>query len=201
MKKTSPLVALLALVLSGLLLSGCGMFRSHKAWETAQQESPLEIPPSLDRPSTSDALVIPQPGANRPTATGATASIAGVPGQAGQISDGFVHPGSVESVYQRVGQVLGAGSLGQVVSHDDAAHAYVVSVNAAAVKQQKRGFFSRLFGHGKSDAASSTRGGLHRVQISIDSSGADASQVRAQSDSLAAVASVIDALKSKLGKK
>lgn len=200
MKKTSLLVALPAVALSGLLLSGCGMFRSHKAWETAQQESPLEIPPNLDRPSTSDALVIPPPGANQPTANGATASVAGVPGQAGQISDGFVHPGSVDSVYLRVGQLLASGSLGQMVSHDDATHAYVVSVNAAEVKQ-KRGFFSRLFGHHKSDAASTTDSGVHRVQISIDNSGADASEIRAQSDSLAAVASVIDTLKSKLGKK
>ena len=201
MKKTSLLVALPALAFSGLLLSGCGMFRSHKAWETAQQESPLEIPPSLDRPSTSDALVIPPPGANQPTAAGATASVAGVPGQAGQISDGFVHPGSVDSIYQRVGQLLASGSLGQVVSHDDATHAYVVSVSAAEVKQQKRGFFSRIFRRGKSDSASTTGGGVHQVQISIASSGADASEVRAQSDSLAAVASVIDTLKSKLGKK
>lgn len=201
MKKTSLLVALPALALSGLLLSGCSLFRSHKAWETAQQESPLEIPPSLDRPSTSDALVIPPPGANQPTASGATASVTGVPGQAGQISDGFVHPGSVDSVYQRVGQVLAAGSLGQMVSHDDAAHTYVISLSASEAKQKKRGFFSRLFGRDKSDAASTTSGGVHQVQISIDSSGADASEIRAQSDSLAAVASVIDTLKSKLGKK
>lgn len=201
MKKTSLLAALPAVALSGLLLTGCSMFRSHNAWEKAQQESPLEIPPNLDRPSTSDALVIPPPGANQPTANGATASVAGVPGQAGQISDGFVHPGGVDSVYQRVGRIVAAGSLGQMVSHDDATHAYVVSVSGADVKQKKRGFFSRLFGRDKSDAASTTGGGVHQVQISIASSGADASEVRAQSDSLAAVASVIDTLKSKLGKK
>jgi hypothetical protein len=39
------------------------------------------------------------------------------------------------------------------------------------------------------------------VQIRIESGGADASEVRAQSDSLGVVASVIDTLKSKLGKK
>ncbi|HZX71578.1 MAG TPA: hypothetical protein VFE77_12245 [Rhodanobacter sp.] len=199
MKKTSLLVALPALALSGLLLTGCGMFRSHKAWEKAQQEAPLEIPPSLDRPSTSDALVIPPPGANQPTANGATAALTGVPGQAGQVSDAFVHSGSVDSVYQQVGQALAGGSLGQVVSHDDAAHAYVISVTGAAVKSKKRGFFGRLFGH-KGDAASTSGGGAHQVQISVGNRGADTSEIRAQSDSLTAVASVIDALKSKLGK-
>ncbi|MEO8779287.1 MAG: hypothetical protein ABI389_11540 [Rhodanobacter sp.] len=199
MKKTSLLIALPAVALSGLLLSGCGMFRSHSGWEKAQQEAPLEIPPNLDRPSTSDALVIPPPGANRPIASGATAAVAGVQGQAGQISDGFVHPGSVEGVYQRVGQVLAGGNLGQVVSHDDATHTYVVSVSAAATKQ-KRGFFGRIFGRHK-DAASTSDGGIHQVQIHIESGGSDASEIRAQSDSLGAVASVIDGLKSKLGKK
>ena len=36
MKKTSLVVTLPVLVLGGLLLSGCGMLRSHKAWETAR---------------------------------------------------------------------------------------------------------------------------------------------------------------------
>ena len=53
MKKTSLLVALPAVALSGLLVSGCGMFRSHKAWKTAQQEVAAGDPAGLDRPSTS----------------------------------------------------------------------------------------------------------------------------------------------------
>lgn len=195
MKKTSLLVALPAVALAGLLLSGCGMFRSHSAWQKARQEAPLEIPPSMDRPSTSDALVIPPPGANQPTADGATAAVAGVPGQAGQISDGFVHAGDVDSVYQQVGKVLADGKAGQLVSHDDSAHAYVVSVKAAEAK--KRGFFSRLFGR-KSDSANTAGGGAHQVQVNVESRGDAGSEIRAQSDSLGAVAKVIDQLKSKL---
>lgn len=198
MKNTSLLVALPLLALSGLLLSGCGMFRSHDAWEKAQQEAPLEIPPSLDRPSTSDALVIPPPGANHPTATGATATVAGVPGQVGQISDGFVHPGSVEGIYQQVGQMLAGDSLGQLVSHDDATHTYVVSVSATA--KRKRGFFARLFGRHKDDTANASAGGVHQVQIRIESSGVGASEIRGQSDSLTAVANLIDGLKLKFAK-
>ena len=75
MKKSSLAVALPALALTGLLLSGCGMFRSTKAWETAKQETPLEIPPGLDTPTASEALVIPPPGANQPNANGATARV------------------------------------------------------------------------------------------------------------------------------
>ncbi|MFA6231587.1 MAG: hypothetical protein WC617_15660 [Rhodanobacter sp.] len=196
MKKTSLLVVLPAVALSGLLLSGCGMFRSHKAWETAQQESPLEIPPTLDRPSTSDALVIPPPGANRPTSNGATADVGGGPGHMGQVSDGFVHKGSVDSIYSRVGQLLAGGELGPVVSHDDAEHSYVVSL-AAAEAQQKKGFFGRIFGR----KAAPSDGAAHQVKIMIGSSGVTDSEIRAQSDSVAAVAKVVDTLRSRLGKK
>jgi len=195
MKKTSLLVALPAVALSGLLLSGCGMFRSHKAWDTAQQQSPLEIPPSLDRPSTSDALVIPPPGANKPTANGATASVGAA--AAGQIADGFVLADSVDNAYHRVGQVLEGGSLGQLVGHDDAAHSYTLSVSNAAAKQ-KKGFFGRMFGRDKSDSAASMGAGSHQVQVSINASGTNASEVRAEGNA-AAVAKVIDALKSRLG--
>ena len=197
MKKTSLLVVLPAVALSGLLLSGCGIFRSHKAWETAQQESPLEIPPTLDRPSTSDALVIPPRGANQPTSNGATANVGGASGTMGQVSDAFVREGSVDSTYSSVGQLLAGGELGQVISHDDAQHSYVISVTAAAV-QQKKGFFGRLFGGGK---AASSDGVAHKVRIVIGSSGVAGSEIRAQSDSVAAVAKVIDTLRSRLGKK
>src|SRR5690348_9264385 len=89
MKKSSLVVALPALVLSGLLLSGCGMLRSHKAWDTARQESPLEIPPGLDTPAANDALVIPPPGANNPTSAGVTADVGGA---GGMIADGSCWP-------------------------------------------------------------------------------------------------------------
>ncbi|HEV2682602.1 MAG TPA: hypothetical protein VGV14_19025 [Rhodanobacter sp.] len=196
MKKTSLLVALPAVALSGLLLSGCGMFRSHKAWDTAQQQSPLEIPPSLNRPSTSDALVIPPPGANQPTANGATASVGTA--AAGQIADGFVLADSVDNAYRRVGKVLESGSLGQLVGHDDAAHSYTLSVSDAVAQQKKKGFFGRMFGRDKGDSAAAPGAGSHQVQINIGSSGTNASEVRAEGNA-AAVAKVIDTLKSRLG--
>ncbi|OOG39216.1 hypothetical protein [Rhodanobacter sp. C05] len=195
MKKTSLLVALSAVALSGLLLSGCGMFRTHKAWDTAQQESPLEIPPTLDRPSTSDALVIPAPGANQPTSNGA---VARVNEAGGQITDGFVVADSVDNTYRKVGDVLQGGSLGQVVSHDDTAHGYTLSVPSSIAQQpKKKGFFHRMFSHDKSDS-SGTSGSSYQVQVSIGGSGTNASEIRAQGN-VGAVAKVIDTLKSHLG--
>jgi hypothetical protein len=195
MKKMSLLATLPALALGGLLLSGCGMFRSHKAWNTAQQQSPLEIPPGLDRPSTSDALEIPPPGANHPTANGATANVGG---ESGQIADAFVVADSVDNTYQRVGKALAGGDLGKVLSHDDAAHSYTLSVRAEGTKRKKRGFFGRMFHHSKSDAAHGSGGDLHQVQVTVGTSGTNASEVRAVGHA-AGVAKVVDALKPALG--
>lgn len=195
MKKSSLVVALPALALTGLLLSGCGMFRSHKAWDTAKQESPLEIPPGLDTPPASDALVIPPPGSNTPNANGDRASVGP---SAGVIADGFVLADTVDNAYKRVGQALEGGDIGQLVAHDDAAHSYTVAVTGAMTQEHKRGFFGRLFGRNKKSGASAPGAGSRQVQISINSSGEKASEVRAQGGA-GAVAKVIDALRARLG--
>lgn len=194
MKKSSLALAVPALVLSGLMLSGCGMFRSHKSWDTAKQESPLEIPPGLDTPSASEALVIPPPGANQPTTSGATAAAMGA---SATITDGFVLSDAVDAAYQRVGQAIEQGHIGQVQAHDDAAHTYTVTVMASASPTKKPGFFGRMFGRGKNnaDAPGATP---QQVNIAVSPSGQSGSEVRAQG-SAAAVAKTVDALKAQLG--
>lgn len=193
MKKTSLAVALPALLLSGLMLSGCGIFRSHKAWDTAKQESPLEIPPGMDTPSASEALVIPPPGANQPTANGATAATQGA---AATITDGFVVKDDVETAYQRVGQVLDAGDIGQVTARDPSTHSYAVTVMAGAKVAGKRGFFGRLFHrHSEGESARAT---AQQVTVTVTGSGQQGSEIRAQG-SAPAVAKTIDGLKGKLG--
>lgn len=190
MKKPLLLLAVSALVVSMLLVSGCGMFHSRKAWETAKQESPLEIPPGLDRPSTSAALVVPPPSANQPdTAAGTPAA------ESGQVSDGFVLKDTVDSTYQRVGRVLEHGDLGQVLSHDDEAHNYTLKL-AADAQSKKPGFFKRLFHRGKRGAEQAT--GSDQVVIHVTASGSDSSEVRAEGG-VAAVGRVVDGLKSRLG--
>jgi uncharacterized lipoprotein len=187
MKKSSFALAFTAVAMSALMLSGCGMFRSHKEWDKAQQEAPLEIPPGLDTPSTSAALVIPEPGAGAPATS-----------EAAPVSDGFVTDGDVDSVYRKVGETLGAGDLGQVAAHDDTAHTYQVAVsNVAAAK--KRGFIKRIFTRDKSEDSTSqgSARNARQVTITVNPSGAG-SEVRAQGDN-DAVRKVIDSLKSRMG--
>lgn len=195
MKKSPLVVALPVLALSALLLSGCGMFRSQKAWETAKQETPLEIPPGLDTPSTSAALVIPEQGANNPTSNGATARF----GKGGaQIADGFVLNDTVDNTYRRVGQALENGDIGQVVAHDDAAHTYTLTVVASDQPVEKKGFFSSMF-NGKSKQGADAPGAApHQVTLTVGTSGEKASEVRAQGDA-SAVAKVVDTLKGRMG--
>jgi len=193
MKKSSLYVAMPALIVSGLLLSGCGMFRSHKAWDQAKQESPLEIPPGLDTPTATEALVIPPPGANQPTANGATAS---VNGKTGVIVDGFIISGPVDGTYQKVGQALAQGEIGKVTAQDAESHSYTLSVVAAPLDKHKRGFFGRMFHHDKSkDAAANAA--PETIQLTIGASGQTASEVRAQGNP-AGVEKVVDGLKAKL---
>lgn len=195
MKKTSYALAVPALILSALLLSGCGAFRSHKDWEKAQQESPLEIPPGLDTPSTSAALVIPDAG------SGANA---GAAGQAAPVSDGFVLTDDPEAAYRRIGELLSVGDLGKVLSHDDVAHSYQVAATRGK-PENRPGLFRRMFGGGKSqdqDAGNTAGQGQdanRTVVLTINPSGTG-SEVRAQGDA-DGVRRVVDALKSRMGSK
>ena len=195
MKKTSYALVVPALLLSVLVVSGCGAFRSKKDWERAQQEAPLEIPPGLDTPSTSAALVIPDVG------SGAQAASAS---QAAPVSDGFILADDADAAYRRIGELLSVGDLGKVTSHDDATHTYQIAVNRGK-PEGRPGFFRRMFGGGKNadqdakDAPASAAGATHTVQLAVTPSGTG-SEVRAQGDA-DGVRRVIDALKSRMGSK
>ncbi|WP_233843137.1 hypothetical protein [Dyella sp. 2HG41-7] len=196
MKKFSLAVALPALALTGLLLSGCGMFRSERAWQNAKQQSPLEIPPGMDTPNASAALVIPPQGSNQPSPNGATARVGNNPGT---ITDGFILADNVDNTYRRVGEALSNGEIGQMQGHDDAAHTYSLSVMASDQPAEKTGFLGRMFGRGGSGSGGPNVA-PRSVVVTVDASGQGSSEVRAQGEA-AAVAKVVDSLKSRLGGK
>ena len=195
MKKTSYALVVPALALSVLLVSGCGAFRSTKDWQRAQQEAPLEIPPGLDTPSTSAALVIPEVGSGAQSAAESAAAV----------SDGFVLTDAVDVAYSRIGEQLAAGDLGSVTSHDDATHTYQIAVKAGK-PESRPGLFRRMFGGNKEvnqDTAGSSsaaaQNGSHSVLLTVNASGTG-SEIRAQGDA-AGVRRIVDALKSRMGSK
>jgi len=116
------------------------------------------------------------------------------------ITDGFILADSVDNTYRRVGEALSNGEIGSLQSHDDAAHTYNLNVMASDRPAEKTGLLGRLFGKGSSSSESGPSVAPRSVVVSVNSSGQGSSEVRAQGEA-AAVAKVVDSLKSRLGGK
>lgn len=173
MKRTT----LALLLLTSVALSGCQTLQSinpfhHRepAYNGAQQERPLEVPPGLDQPPTAEALAI--PGSNAGGTTGGAVpemASSGFGGNSLALSD------TPDSAYRRVGLALERGAIGQVTGHDDAAHTYQIVVDTVVSKKSEGGFFHRMFHRAKNERVKGT------VTISISPSGSG-SVVSAQGD-------------------
>lgn len=163
--KRLPLVVLL---LAPIALTGCQTIKAHNpfrhkepAYKSAQQERPLEVPPVMSPPPTSEALAIPSSGAGtttsatQPEATAppAAAAMSATPGAAGSsmtLSD------TPDSAYHRVGLALERGEVGKLTAHDDAAHTYQVAVDTVVTQKSEGGFFHRLFHRSKTETVTGT---------------------------------------------
>jgi uncharacterized lipoprotein len=194
------------LLLAPIVLAGCQTIKSHNpfrhkepAYKTAQQEQPLEVPPGMDQPPTTDALAIPGAGSGSQTSTGAAAE-AGTPpaaeaasaaGNATATTTTLTLPDTPDSVYHRVGLALARGDAGPVTSHDDAAHTYQVAVNTVVTTKPEGGFLHRMFHRSKSETVQGT------VTVSVAPSGTG-SVVSAQGNPDAA-ARVMTVLQQRLG--
>jgi len=160
---------LLFFVLVPVALAGCQTIKAHNpfrhkepAYKSAQQEQPLEVPPGMNQPATSEALVIPSassgataasstmaPGAPAMTAPTAPPA-AGVSAAEGSTSLALAD--TPDSAYHRVGLALDRSGIGAVTARDDAAHRYQVAINTTVTKKSEGGFFHRLFHGSKSEA-------------------------------------------------
>jgi uncharacterized lipoprotein len=192
---------LIATALSALLLSGCGMFRSHKAWEQAQQENPLEIPPGLDHPSASAALVIPPP-ASEATAQD-TASSAAAPAVV-QGATSLHLADDVDAAYRRVGQALERGDLGTIAAQDDASHSFRLEVHPQQTMDSSQSFLQKHFNTGNAPQENAApepakaAGPVTSVTIHIAAAADGGSTVSAQGDPQQS-ARIIGVLKGRLG--
>lgn len=189
---------LIALALTTLMLSGCGIFRSHKDWDKAKQEHPLEIPPGMDRPSTDAALVIPPPVHVQTE----TASAAQAPA-ASQNPTSLHLDADVDAAWRRVGQALAQGDLGTVSAQDESGHTYELQVSTKPAIQQQQSFMQKHFSNtqdqgGANPDAGAPAGGTTTLTIRVTPADSGGSMVTAQGDINQAMR-VIGALKGRLG--
>ena len=157
---------LLLFVLAPVALAGCQTIKAHNPfrhkeppYKSAQQERPLEVPPGMNQPATSEALAIPGDQAGAASATsvaGAPAMTSMAPPAAGATpnaegSTSMTLADTPYSAYHRVGLALERGEVGQVTAHDDTAHTYEVAVNTTVTRKEEGGFFHRLFHRSKNE--------------------------------------------------
>ncbi len=195
-------IILASLLLASLALTGCQFVKTHNpfrhkgsAYKTAQQEQPLEVPPGMDQPPTTEALAIPNAGsgaASSPEASAAS-SETGTPAAATVSATGssLTLADTPDSAYRRVGLALARGDVGQVTARDDANHSYQVAVDTVVTQKPQGGFFHRIFHHSHSVTVKGT------VTVSVTPSGTG-SLVSAQGDPDAAQR-IIAVLQQRLG--
>jgi len=200
-------LTLTLLLLAPIALTGCQTIKAHNpfrhkepAYKSAQQERPLEVPPGMDQPATSEALAIPDAGTGAASAAGTVpppetnAPPAVSPAVAGTAtSNSLTLTDTPASAYHRVGLALSRSDIGQVTAHDDNALTYQVAVDTVATKKSEGGFFHRIFHRSKSETVQGS------VTVSVTPSGTG-SLVSAQG-SADAVARVMGVLQQRLGGK
>jgi uncharacterized lipoprotein len=91
-----PLIWLTCALVLVSATSGCGWLRKKTNYQASKQTNPLEIPPGLDTPDTSNALIVPAVG-------GGSTAAAGV---ATQSVETFTVNDSLEGTWKRMGLAL-----------------------------------------------------------------------------------------------
>ena len=201
----------LAVAIAATLLGGCGLFH-HKDnyYSKAQETKPLEVPPDLDTPVTSNELTVPAPGATSSSAAaaGATSAAAGsAPPQMSPSGDSLRVADSVGHAWTRVGLALERAQVGTISERNETAHSYTLDVEglkAAAPAPTEHHWYSRImhpFGGSSSGSGSAaTVNGHLTVTVSADGDGARVEVSGPSGDASAAEAArrVLNALRERL---
>lgn len=201
-------IAIAVLLVAPIALSGCQTIRSHNPfrhreppYKSAQQERPLEVPPGMTEPPTTDALTIPgaDTGTAPPTSGAAGENIAPpaiAPAEASAegaaaatVSKTLTLSDIPDSAFHRVGLALQRGDAGKVTPHDDTL-TYQVAVETVVTQKPTGGALRRLFHRSRRETVQDT------VTITIAAHGTGS--VVEASGSADAVARVMDLLQQRL---
>ena len=119
----------ISLIAAAGLLGGCSWFRHNdNYYAKAKQTAPLEVPPDLDTPTSSDAMAIPQPGTPG-AATTPAGSVGSAPPAVTIAGGGSLRVAdNVDHAWQRVGLALERSQAGTISARDATAHTYTVEV-------------------------------------------------------------------------
>src|SRR5690348_5982791 len=195
-------LTLTLLLLAPIALTGCQTIKAHNPfrhkeppYKSAQQEQPLEVPPGMDQPATTEALAIPEAasaaGTTAQPETGAPPSEPVAAGSASVTGNSLTLSDTPASAYHRVGLALSRSDMGQVTSHDDNALTYQVAVDTVVTKKSEGCYFHRMFHRKHNETVKGT------VTVSVTPSGTG-SLVSAQGNP-DAVARVMGMLQRRLG--
>ena len=201
----------LAVAMAAVLLGGCSWFH-HKDnyYSKAQEAKPLEVPPDLDTPVTSNELTVPTAGtpaaSAAPAATSAasTAASSAAPPQMSPSGDSLHVADSVGHAWTRVGLALERAQVGTISERNETAHSYTLDVQglkASAPAPAEHHWYSRIihpFGGGS--APTTTVNGHLTVTVTADGDGARVEVSGPSGDTSAAEASrrVLNALRERL---
>lgn len=137
---TAPL--LLAILTS--LLSACGMFsRREAAYDASREQSALQVPEDLDRPSHDDTLRIPDPGVGRDLRSVGQVPATGAVQRSSLRADSLLLADQPHSAWRRVGVALERmGEEVEILERDETAGRYRLAVIA---NRRPQGWFKRMF--------------------------------------------------------
>jgi uncharacterized lipoprotein len=169
----------LAPIVAAALLGGCSLFHHRdNYYAKARETRPLEVPPDLDTPVSSDELAVPPTGASgtvTPTAVGSSPPEATLGSGSLRIAD------NVDHAWQRVGLALERAQVGAISARDATAHTYTVEVSGlqaapAEPAPIEHHWYSRIlhpFGGGnRATDGGGTVSGKLTVTVSADGDGA-----------------------------
>jgi uncharacterized lipoprotein len=177
------MMSLLALALVAPL-AGCSFFHRDKgdAYRQSAQERPLEVPPDLDTPNSSSALVIPPapgaatassspdamvPPAAAPADVAPPPAVAGVPGVS-LSGEGLLVTDTPASTWKRVGLALERSGAATITARDESGATY--TVNTTGQTTTRPGWFKRAITLGRASNKVTARVQL-TVRVSAEGGG------------------------------
>lgn len=195
---------MLCMIAAASVLSGCGYMRSKfgakpDRYKNSEQRKPLEVPPDLERPNTTGALVIPEAGTTRTLDSSVSVDRAPAMGALAAVDagEGFFVTDSVESTWSRIGLALERSGAATIESRDESNKSY--AIRASGKSSKPAGWLKRTVTFGKGSGKQVTSNESLTVRIVEEEGG---SRVKIQGTSTDAnrdaARKVLDVLRQRL---